>query len=885
MAKASIWSRNWAFAVLFSVLFAVAAFLVFGRAFETLERGAYDLGVRLRLESPSDRIAVIAIDDGSIERLGRWPWPRNLHAAMVDLLQQGGAKAVGNTIFYFEEQADPGLDALRGLSDQLAASALVREIPEEIDRFRQDLDALGARSPAAQALAQQYRQSALSTRYVDELDRWVGALLDARRQLSVDETLAASLHRAGNVGLAMNFRIGAPLGRPDEPLPDFVQQSAIRRVVDRLDAAALGWLPLPTVSAYAPIPALGSNAAFVGHLNSLPDVDGALRMEPLVLRHFDQYYPSLSLMLAAAALNLGPDDIELRLGEGLKLGALQIPTRPDAQMYTHFYGDADGRAPFQVDSFFDVFSGNIPASKYRGKLVLIGATATGIGDALATPVAARMAPVEVLAHTVSSILEGHFYLRPEWGGWAELGIYLVATLYLALLLPKLGPALGAAISALLMLGLVATELYLMADRGLWLKLVTPVALLLSGHLLMTVKRLRLTEVLKTRTEVEGAESNRMLGLAFQGQGQLDMAFEKFRRVQPIDDKLLDLLYNLALDFERKRQFNKAESVYEYIQGHNRQFRDVSDKLARARRMSETVILGSGASHPGGTLLLDQTEKMEKPMLGRYEVEKELGKGAMGIVYLGRDPKIGRQVAIKTLALSQNFEEDELDDARARFFREAETAGRLSHPNIVSIYDAGEEHDLAYIAMEYIRGHDLSRHTKAAGLLPVSDVLQHVCAAADALDYAHQQGVVHRDIKPANLMLLEGSNTVKVMDFGIARITDSSKTKTGMVLGTPSYMSPEQLAGKKVDGRSDLFSLGVTLYQLLTGALPFQADSLATLMYRIANEAPAPVLSLRPDLPPELARILDFALAKTLEKRYARGAEIAADLRKLLAQPH
>jgi eukaryotic-like serine/threonine-protein kinase len=271
------------------------------------------------------------------------------------------------------------------------------------------------------------------------------------------------------------------------------------------------------------------------------------------------------------------------------------------------------------------------------------------------------------------------------------------------------------------------------------------------------------------------------------------------------------------------------------------------------------------------------------MLGRYQVEKELGKGAMGVVYLGRDPKINRVVAIKTMALSQEFDADELTEVKERFFREAETAGRLNHPNIVTIYDAGEEHDLAYIAMEFLKGKDLTSRTKGNALLPAKTVLEIIAKAADALDYAYTQNVVHRDIKPANIMYDEEKGEIKVTDFGIARITDSSKTKTGMVLGTPSYMSPEQLSGKKVDGRSDLFSLGVTMYQLLAGQLPFQADSMATLMFKIANEAHAPVTLFRGELPASIDTAIEKAMQKDPEQRYQRGAEFAKDVRACAAQ--
>jgi serine/threonine-protein kinase len=254
---------------------------------------------------------------------------------------------------------------------------------------------------------------------------------------------------------------------------------------------------------------------------------------------------------------------------------------------------------------------------------------------------------------------------------------------------------------------------------------------------------------------------------------------------------------------------------------------------------------------------------------------------MGIVYLGRDPKINRVVAIKTMALAQEFEEDELEEVKQRFFREAETAGRLNHPNIVTIFDAGEDHDLAYISMEFLKGHDLARYCKPDNLMDSRTVLDIVARAAEGLDFAHQQNVVHRDIKPANIMYEPKSDTVKITDFGIARITDSSKTKTGTVLGTPSYMSPEQLAGKKVDGRSDLYSLGVMLYQMLSGALPFKAESMASLMFKITNEDAADPRTIRADIPEAIANIINKALTKNVDERYQTGREFAADIREFL----
>jgi eukaryotic-like serine/threonine-protein kinase len=278
----------------------------------------------------------------------------------------------------------------------------------------------------------------------------------------------------------------------------------------------------------------------------------------------------------------------------------------------------------------------------------------------------------------------------------------------------------------------------------------------------------------------------------------------------------------------------------------------------------------------------QTPLVDRASLGRYRLERQLGRGSMGTVYLGHDPQIGRAVAIKTMALSREFEGHELAEARARFFREAEMAGRLSHAGIVAIFDAGEEDGLAFIAMEYVNGHDLLRHTLPGRLLPVPVVLEAMARVALALAHAHTQGVVHRDVKPANVMIEPDSGTIKVTDFGIASITDACRTRTGLLLGTPSFMSPEQMAGRRVDGRTDLYSLGVMLFQLLTGALPHASESMAKLMNQIAN-VPAPdVRTLRPELPETLANVVALALEKRVEVRYADGGQLASDLREVAA---
>jgi len=831
--KKGTWRADWVVALVICLVFAAAALLRVD-SLEGLERVAYDVGVSHSRRTPSERIAVIAIDDQSIDNLGRWPWPRNIHAEMFDSLHAGGAKVVGNLIFYSEAQIDPGL--------------------EYIEKLRGIYAAAGVRIPAL-------------GRQLDE----------ASKALNTDAILAASVARAGNVVLPMTFEIGEPQGNPDAPLPEFV----VRNAVDDVSRPSGEDTPVQPPSARAaqtpPIADIGRHALAIGHLTQLLDVDGGSRREALMLRYYDQYFPSVALLLAANSLNLGPADIHVTLAKGVRLGRLDIATDAFLRMNTFFYSDADGTPAFPVDSFYDVYSGRIPAEKYRDKIVLIGASAAGIGTLSKTPVSAAMAPVLTLAHTVSSILNEDFFVVPEWAGYAQLGAWLFISLYLILLFPFLRAASAAVVTAVLLLALLITHYVFMTTEAIWLPLTMPAALLVVGHALLTTKRFLVTERGKLASDAESAESNRMLGLAFQGQGQLDMAFEKFRKC-PLDDSIMDLLYNLALDYERKRQFNKAGAVYRYMADHDAKFRDIAKRISRSQAMEDTVLLGSAGSAAGTSTLLLDGEGVQKPMLGRYQVEKELGKGAMGVVYLGRDPKINRVVAIKTMALAQNFEDDEIDEVKERFFREAETAGRLNHPNIVTIFDAGEEHDLAFIAMEFLKGQDLTKYTKAERLLPVDKVLNIVIQAAEALDYAHGENVVHRDIKPANIMYEADSESVKLTDFGIARITDSSRTKTGMVLGTPSYMSPEQLSGRKVDGRSDLFSLGVMLFQLCTGQLPFKADSMASLMYKIANDPHPNSMDLRPDLPPCVTSIIDRALAKPVNDRYSRGAEMARNLR-------
>jgi len=277
-------------------------------------------------------------------------------------------------------------------------------------------------------------------------------------------------------------------------------------------------------------------------------------------------------------------------------------------------------------------------------------------------------------------------------------------------------------------------------------------------------------------------------------------------------------------------------------------------------------------------LLQTRTRSRLRKLGQYEVLREIGRGSMGVVYLGRDVSNGRDVALKTMSLAAEFDPNALFETKARFMREAEFLEKLKHPNIVDLYSAGEEQGLAYIAMEYLHGVELTYYTRPEELLPLSVLLDIMQRAAEALAYAHRLNIVHRDVKPGNIMYDSETGIAKVADFGISRLTNLSRTRNGMVLGSPIYMSPEQVQGKQIDGLSDLFSLGVTFYQLACGHLPFDAETDMQVMYRIVQEPHPDILSFRPDLPPCVCAIINRALEKDMARRYQSGDEMARDMR-------
>jgi serine/threonine-protein kinase len=539
----------------------------------------------------------------------------------------------------------------------------------------------------------------------------------------------------------------------------------------------------------------------------------------------------------------------------IDLGGRQIPVNLAGKVFNYF-SNLTGRHT-EVNTLPLKTATAKSNSYYKNKMVLIGQDTNRL---------------QRLADSVSSLQAGATYHTPAASWWLMPLLLVLMVIYLLWLLPLLSKQSGLFLGAFLVLGIISAQPLLLLLNGIWWPSINLLMLMLAGQLAVYVYlsgQSILDQLLQKQHDAWYA-----LGHYQFENNDIEKAATNLLKCDT-NDRLLADLYEIGLKLERKRKYDQAFEIYTEISQRQKNYKDINKKLESHDNVNSKHAKTLSLTQAQKTLLMSQ---MELPELGRYTIEKELGRGAMGVVYLARDPKINRKVAIKTLDYSQ-FSNSELKTVKARFFREAEAAGRLSHSNIVTVFDMGEEEDFAFIAMDYVTGVPLSNYVKPSKLLPVKDVYRIVQEVAEGLDYAHGQKVVHRDIKPGNIMYNSKNKAVMITDFGIARITDSVKTRTGAFLGSPSYMAPEQLMGSNVDGRADIYSLGASFYQLLTGNLPFDADNLGNLAYKIANEKHKRLNALRSDLPASATRIINKALQKERENRYASGAEMAKVLKR------
>jgi len=616
----------------------------------------------------------------------------------------------------------------------------------------------------------------------------------------------------------------------------------------------------------------------IGYSNFWADNDGVIRQTELLLNANGIYYPSLSLAAASAAFAPASGPVMLAADQTLAVGSRTIHTQPGFTILNRYYPEDSKRRPFATMTAGEVLDGNFAKDRVENRIVLLGLSSQSSQTGYVTPVSANMSPLVLVATSLSNLLDDDFLLRPDWARLMQLALMICVgalALFWAPKMSSVGLVLAGVIIAVTLLSL---EAYLLVAMRIWVPLVTA-ALFGAVAIWSNILWRGFTEPAPAVTAAPSARPPKTARISHRD--QLDLEFSVLRQ-QESTAETKRRLYQIACAHIELREFAKAERILNHLQSLEPDYRDVREKLQK--------LSGAPAPQPPK----DKDKEMETPeitqappektasgnvrTLGRYEVSNVLGKGAMATVYLGRDPKINRQVALKTIALAEEFDAEQLQDAKDQFLREAESAGRLNHPNIIAIYDVGEEGDIAYLAMEYFDGVALNDHSRPENLLPAKWVLELAARAADALDYAHKQNVVHRDIKPANLMYNAATDTLKLTDFGIARLTDSSRTKTGIILGTPSYMSPEQLAAEKVTGRTDLYSLGVTIYQLLVGVAPFKADSIPRLMDMIVNDKHRPLSEIKPELPPCVDPIVARLLSKDPEDRFQTGRALALVLR-------
>jgi len=835
---------EWLIGLVLTLLFLFMFVTGFGDFTDVIEKKRFDLGSRLSASGERNPdIEIVVIDDDDLAEIGRWPWPRNIIANAINNLAMAGAKVIALDIIFNEPEEGAGLNKIR-----------------ELKKTYIDLNLNN-------------KDSFTKTFY--------GELNKAEADLDNDAKLAKAFIKAGNVILPFYFDT-ISTGR-DEEVADYIAKNSykvIHGLKDELAVSFIRWL-----SKIKPLlPAFADSVAGIGYINLFTDSDGSFRSQTHAIGYLDNtFVPSFPIAIVKVFKGLDDSHISLILGEGINIRVnpsktVRIPAT-DFNMPTLIKWNDGPDVAFHATPFRKIIKKEFQTSLFRDKIVIVGLTAPGIGERFVTPISSALPGVEIIANSVSNILSEGFFVRPQWTTFIELVIILIFGLYISFLLPRLKAATGAIITLILFLSYGTAGTILFFRSNIWLKITPQIVLLILGYILVVSIRFFITERTKERVEADSVETNKSLGLSLQQQGMLDLAFEKFRKC-PIDEPgVKDLMYNLGLDYERKRQFSKALAAYNMIIEDGSDFKDLSERMPKLKGAESTMIFGATGPHPGDIAATIQ-DLDTKPTLGRYEVSGELGRGAMGVVYKGIDPTIHRTVAIKTIRLSE-FDEQEAGEIKGRFFREAESAGALNHPSIVSIYDAGEEHDLAFIAMEFLNGENLVEYTNKGKLLPLRDVLDIITHVADALDYAHSKNVVHRDIKPANIMMLKDTGDIKVTDFGIARITSSSKTKTGVILGTPSYMSPEQVSGRKVDGRSDIFSLGIVLYEMLTGQKPFVSEDMTSLMYQISREKHPSAREINPKIPPIVEKIIDKALAKDVSKRYQKADLMAEHLRKVV----
>jgi serine/threonine-protein kinase len=795
--------------------------------FEKMERALLDNNMRLTLsdQKGSHDIVLIEIDGKSLNMIGPWPWPRLVMAEMIQRLNQKGVRLICLNIPFSTEQQNQGLSEVRAFREKFSARGFEKEnVP---------------------------------------MTKWVMEnLAQLEEKLDSDRLMADSALLSGNVILPVfeNSEQKQKKMKREEDLilsRNLLMQGKSSISLNGVDN--LGSISLPFTD-------LAQNVLGLGHGKSMSEGMMGSRSHPIFIRYKSFLLPSFPLRAAIAYLDQQPRQVIVDKNL-IRLKDRAIPII-DGEMLVRFNKEQDD---FPRYSFSDILRAKKIPPLFKNKIALIGFN-NNESKSIPTPISPSMTENELIARILHNTINKNFIFRPAYMVYIETLVLLCLGLFVSYLFPRLGGLrrLGWMVGFTMLTLLSGTLLLTMMDT--WFKTVYIAGCLVTVYLAVSINHFVTSE----RETKESIEINRLLGLSFQSQGLLDLAYEKFQKL-PLDIETKKILFQLGLEYERKRMINKALTVYEYI-NEKGGFGDLEHRIPKLMESSKSSTIGSHGMLKERSIVGESSPE-ERKTVGRYQLLEVLGSGSMGLVYKALDPKINRHLAIKTIRFSDEFEEDAIKDIKRRFLREAEIAGQLAHPSIVTIYDVGEDEDLTFIVMEYLEGKDLSKFIKRKNLLSFRKVLQVIARVADALEYAHTRKVIHRDIKPANIMLLDNGG-VKMTDFGIAKAISSSRTKTGVILGTPNYMSPEQIMGQRIDQKSDIFSLGVLFFQLLSGELPFQGKNLSSLLYQITQVKHPPVRDFNTKLPRVCSQIIDKALSKDRADRFKSAGEMAKVIRLL-----
>jgi len=805
--------------LLIAILVAVLCVNDFG-PMSSLETSINDLLCRLTADSGiRPNVTVVEIDKAAVEQYGAWPWNRDLIADLTAATAAGEPKAI---MLDFELYEDAAQDSA-GYTDVLAS---------QLNWITQAI------LPYDIALAT-YRSS-----------------------------------KTNNPDYLFNNSVVVenPLGVMDD------QSSLLARKI---------FLPADKLLRHKPL---------LGFDYNTPDNDRVLRRQPMIAFYEGYYYPSITLTAAATYLGVKPSEISVVEGKEIHLGPTRvIPIDRYGNLLIRF---AKG-VPFSRYGATQVLSEDFNRSALKNRLVVITVPDDDNSEVFDTPVAPRVSEGIIKATAVANIINGDMIReRADLTSFVLL-LLLGAGGLCAFVLPRLnllhrmlilGGGLVVLANAEYMLfsfyGILVPTVYL----GLELVLFMVASPFLDSVLLAareaTAKVPHKVPAKPAKSQAKDAQAapvREIKGSPTDQDNVKTTALASSDRVRPSTAEI----DHQTISLDEPGDSTAAASVKEDdVADDFEMLSDEQNSFQESRALSDSDALfvkdeapKTNAGQSQGVLTDSDrfvANHTDIRSLGRYQIEGILGKGAMGTVYRGVDPAINRPVALKTIRLDFVNDPEEMAELKERLHREAQAAGKLSHPSIVTIYDVGSEGSLQYIAMEYLEGRTLEDMIKKKTRFNYRIIAQMISQICTALDYAHSQGIVHRDIKPANIMVLSDYR-VKVMDFGIARIDSNSMTKTGIAMGTPNYISPEQLQGKEIDRRADLFSLGVVMYEMLLGRRPFKGENLTSLIYSILHHDPEKPSSVRPQIPLLFDHIIGKALQKDPQQRYQKASEIMTDL--------